>query len=159
MFKRKTIQDELSADSRKFSAIKKANKTTVVLALLLIVAVAVGGYFTVQYKKVKDNPQAVSQAEQKSLIGKVGQLIDLPKDEQPSIATVSDKAKLKEQAFFSKAENGDTLLIYTNAKKAILYRETTNKIVEVAPIAIDTSSAGTTPTTTPEPTPAPAKKQ
>lgn len=117
---------------------------SVVLVVLLFTATGIAGIMTKKYQDLKKNPQSISQKQQESLLSKVGALMDLPKDEQPSIATVSDKEKLKEQAFFKSAENGDTLLIYTNAKKAVLYRESTNKIVEVAPIAIDTTQAGTT---------------
>jgi hypothetical protein len=65
---------------------------------------------------------------------KVRGLIDLPADETPRIATISDKEKLKDQAFFNSSQVGDQVLLYYKAKKAILYRPATNKIVEVAPI-------------------------
>lgn len=75
---------------------------------------------------------------------KVGKLIALPADETPTIATVEDKTKLADQAFFSAAENGDKLLIYTKAQKAIVYRPSTNQIINVGPISIDPQASGTT---------------
>lgn len=63
--------------------------------------------------------------------------MELPKEETPTIATISDKEKLKGQVFFDAAENGDVLFAYTTAMKAILYRPSTNKIINVAPIAIN----------------------
>jgi hypothetical protein len=127
---------------------KKPSVSKVVGALVVLAVLAFAGLMTFKYQDLKKNPQKQVQAEQKSLISKVTKLIKLPTDETPSIATVSDKEKLKEQAFFVKAENGDTLLIYTAAKQAILYREKDNQIVQVAPIAIDTATPGTTPAAT-----------
>lgn len=69
-----------------------------------------------------------------TLIGKVGQLMELPADEKPTIATVSDVNKLQGQPFFDKAQNDDKVLIYKAAKEAILYRPSENKIINVGPI-------------------------
>ena len=80
--------------------------------------------------------QAQVQAEVDSLIAEVGSLIALPTDEKPTVATVSDVEKLKDQPFFKNAANGDKVLIYTNAKKAILYRPSEKKVVEVGAVNI-----------------------
>ena len=58
----------------------------------------------------------------------------IPTGEEPTIATVSDPAALKNQSFFSSSAKGDKVLIFTQAGKAVLYRPSINKIVEVAPI-------------------------
>lgn len=110
-----------------------------VTAVLLVVALASAGsgyYFYHQYQVLKQNPQAVTEKENAALVAKLGLLIVLPKDEQPTIATVADPSKLKDQSFFANAKTGDKVFIYTNAKKAILYDEVANKIIEVAPINI-----------------------
>lgn len=54
----------------------------------------------------------------------------------PTIADITDKDKLKDQAFFKDAENGDQLLLFSKAKVAMLYRESTNKLINVGPIAL-----------------------
>ncbi len=113
-----------------------------ILFKLLIVAVAVAGYYFYAYNstrlnfdKLKKNPQVMSQQETSSLVEKVGKLVALP-NEQPTIATVNDVSKLKDQPFFAKAENGDKILIYANAKKAYLYSVKQNIILDVAPVNI-----------------------
>jgi hypothetical protein len=126
------------------------NRLLLIIIGIIIIISAVGSsiYFFLQYKKSQDilkNPTLASQIEVQLLITKVGQLIDLPKDEQPTIATVSDYKKLQDQPFFSKAKNGFKVLIYTKAKEAILYDPIANKIIQVAPVTI----GQTTPTTTP----------
>lgn len=73
-----------------------------------------------------------TQQETDNLIVAVGKLMALPEGEQPSIGTVADTGKLKDQPFFSKAENGDRLLIYTEARRVILYRPSINKVINVA---------------------------
>lgn len=112
----------------------------VIIALVLLA----GGYVYRQNQKsqvAKINPQQTAEAEVKKLVVEVGKLMDLPTGENPTIATVTDITKLQDQPFFAKAKNGDKVLIYTNAKKAILYDPTTKKVIDVAPINIGTSSA------------------
>lgn len=65
------------------------------------------------------------------LIAEVSQLIELP-NETPTIATVSNVDSLLEQPFFAAAQAGDRVLIYAQAKKAILYRPSTHKLIEVS---------------------------
>lgn len=62
--------------------------------------------------------------------------MELPKGEQPTIATVSDITKLQGQSFFRNAKNGYKVLIYTKAKKAILYDPIEDKIVEVTSLTL-----------------------
>ena len=72
----------------------------------------------------------------KELVDAVGKLVVLPANEQPTIATIADLSKLQGQPFFANAQVGDKVLIYTQAKKAILYRPSENKIIELAPLNI-----------------------
>ena len=130
---------------------KKSGKKpvlTIVLVVLLLASIASTAYLYNQVKSLKANPEAKSQEEVAALVAKVGTLIVLPEGETPTVATVNDPEKLKEQPFFAKAKQGDKVLIYTNAKKAILYDPIANKIVEVAPLNIG-APAGANATTTP----------
>ena len=77
----------------------------------------------------------LSQEKTIETIKAVEKLMELP-DEEPTVATVSDLATLQGQPFFARAEEGDRVLFYTQAKKAILYRPTANKIIEVAALTI-----------------------
>lgn len=102
-------------------------------------------------KNAKDSAKLETQ----KTIDAVGKHILLPKDETPTIATVTDSKKLSSQSFFAKANNGDKVLIYTKSKKAILFNPKQNKVVEVAPINIGNNKkaevAGTSVSPTAEP--------
>ncbi len=76
--------------------------------------------------------KAALEKEIETLTGKISSFMELPKEEQPTLATVTDQSKLKDQDFFSSAQNGDKLLIYPKSKKALLYRPSTGKLVDVA---------------------------
>lgn len=100
-----------------------------------------------QVQKMKDSPKASQEAQRQEIatvVEKVRALIAIPADELPTIATVTDPEKLKSQAFFSSALTGDKVLIYTVAKKAILYRPSENKIIEVSPISIGAATRSAT---------------
>lgn len=120
--------------------IRKNFKVTLSVVFLLIFAGSVGAayYFYQQFSELKKNPQRITQEEVRKLVRKVGQLIVLPEGEEPTVATVNDPEMLKSQPFFANAKVGFKVLIYTNAKKAILYDPVNNKIIEVAPVNIGT---------------------
>ncbi len=110
---------------------------SVVLGVVTVVLAGTSALFYKQVRDLKVNPQKASQEENEKLIAAVSKIALLPEGEAPTIATVTDPDKLqKEQAFFAKAKQGDKVLIYTRALKAIMYRPSENKIIEVAPLVI-----------------------
>lgn len=129
---------------------------TPLLALILVVALGAAGYFYMQYanaQKALMNAQtkpgsAAAAAVDAKVVGMVEKLIELPKDESPTLATVSDKSKLATQSFFKNAQNGDKLLIFVKSKKVILYRPSEDKIIEVGTISVSQTapSGKVTPT-------------
>jgi len=116
---------------------KKLN-TTVILVVVLCIAVVTSLFFYSKYQKSQDqlkNPQTAAQAQTQDLVDQVGKLTDLPQG-KPTVATVSDVSKLSSQSFFVNAKNGDKVLIYSDAKKAILYRPSQDKVINIAPLDI-----------------------
>lgn len=96
-----------------------------------------------------DPSQAAQSAADKEIdktISDVGKLYALPKNEKPTLATVKDKEASKKQygSFFDKAENNDISLFYTKAKIAVLYRPSTNQVINVGSLTIE-DKPGTTP--------------
>lgn len=128
--------------SRKKNVFKKY--LGLILVLLVVVLALTSVYF---YKKSVGVTDKVSQEEVKSLVQKVSRLVVVPTDETPTIATVSDPEALKNQAFFIDAKKGDKVLIYSNAKKAVLYDPVADKIVNIAPLNSETQTPTTTPVT------------
>ena len=112
------------------------NALPVALVVLVVISSAISAYFYREFDQIKRNPQKVAQEEQEALVAQVSKLMVLPENEIPTIATVSDPEKLKNQPFFAHSQIGDKVLIYTNARKAILYNPESNKIIEVAPVNI-----------------------
>ena len=134
------IPEEISEVEIKKGILKKLGPKK--LSLIVLVIIAIIGlfgsyYFYKKYTTLKANPNIEVAKETERLILVLGKLIELPKEETPTIVTVSDKDKLKDQAFFTEAENGDILFVYTTAMKAILYRPSSNKIINLAPININ----------------------
>lgn len=136
-----------AARSQVVAPISKDKRTLaviIVLVVLFLVAAGSAAYFYYQYRhpaSVADN----NKDEVASLTKKIGAVMELPIDEAPTMATVMDKEKLAEQPFFQKAENGDKVLIYTNSGRAILYRPSTGKIVDVTTVNVNTAEPAAVP--------------
>ena len=142
-----------------FPKLKRGIIVIIILAALLILTTTGAAvYFYFQYqaaaKLLPGKTAAVDES--KKIIEMVGKLIQLPEDEQPSVATVTDPEKLKDQPFFARAKIGDKVLIFNNAKRAILYDPIANKIIDVSPININVSSPSANLTNL-TPTPMPLK--
>jgi hypothetical protein len=141
----------------------------IIMTILVVGAAGAAYYFYDQYSKAQaalKDPTKVAQQESKALTQKVSQLIDLPNGEDPTIATVIDPEKLKDQEFFKSAQKDDKVLIYTKEKKAFLYRPSSNRIVNVAPVNIGETQPGavageatTSPTPTATPTVSPTPRR
>ncbi len=128
----------------------------VMAAVILAASFFAAYYFYNQYSKTKALLQNVTQNPKDEIgkvISEVGKLIALPQNEVPQLATVTDVTKLKSQPFFANAQNGDKVLIYAQAKEAILYRPSLNKIIQVSNINLATSSTNVTPSVNLSPTP------
>ena len=110
--------------------------------LLVVIIVLVAGLGALAYgyihtknelNKAK-NPAVAGKTEAEQIVNQINKYIQLPASETPTLATVSDVSKLKTQTFFKDAQNGDKVLIYTRAGTAILYRPSTKKVIEYAPV-------------------------
>lgn len=118
-----------------------------VLGLLALLFTIMNDRNNLKKEVTKLSQSQVSAADEaKELNTEVAKLIELPSDEVPSIATVADEAKLKQQSpGFDNAKTGDKLLIYTRSKQIVVYRPSTKKVVAIVQINIgqtDTTQQG-----------------
>lgn len=120
----------------RFQRERKPNILLVVAIFIVVGLLLVAGYFAKSYYDLKANPSQASLDESRRLRDAVGKLYALP-DEEPVIGKIQDKDKLKDQTFFKNAKNGDDLLIYQEAKLAIIYRASENKLINVGPVSIN----------------------
>lgn len=107
---------------------------TSIRAKVLILLVIVGLVFltmhlTTQKRIVREVKSAVA-----------GHML-LPKNEEPTVATVDDKTKLKDKFLTTHANNGDQILIYTQNQLVIIYRPSVDKIVAVGTVTADSAVA------------------
>jgi hypothetical protein len=122
---------------------RKLPTAQLILIMVIVVLLAYIGYMRFGGKdvsKLSKNIENLNKKEQQDVLDKLKKIIILP-DETPVLATVLDKESLKEQPFFKDSINGDKILIFPKAKKAVVYRVSENKIVNVGPIAVDQKAA------------------
>lgn len=111
------------------------------LAVILLASTVYLGKVVYDLKK----PALSAEAEVRRLVEEVGKAMILPQEELPTVAKVADVSQLANQPFFQNARTGDEILIYEQARKAILWRPSVRRIVEVSsllasPAAADLSS-------------------
>lgn len=131
----------------------KSSTVKIIVALLLVVSLAANGWLFWQYQENQDeiaqanetielfksDPESAQRLTTQEYIDKVGRIYDLP-DEAPELAIVRDKDELDDNEFFARAENGDVLLIYPEAELVILYRPSTDRLVNTSNLTIDNQS-------------------
>lgn len=122
---------------------KKFSLSKLLIILLLLAPSATAVYYYQKNKEARKDPAVAQKQEIEDLVAKVKKIMLVP-DETPTLATVEDKEKLKDQPFFKDAENGDKILIFTAAKKAIIYRPNDNRVINSGPIAVTSDNATAT---------------
>ncbi|OQA36339.1 MAG: hypothetical protein BWY53_00541 [Parcubacteria group bacterium ADurb.Bin326] len=153
--KKKNIRD-FEVEENNFSADQSNNKTQnksglsgSLLILPMLVAIIIAGWFGYDWYRSEREVERLSQkptAEKMSadtavLLGKIKKHMFLP-EEDPTIATITDAENLiQQQPFYAGAQNGDKLLIFPNAKKAIIYSEARDKLINVGPIYFNANKA------------------
>jgi len=123
------------------------------ILFLIIAGVAVWSFYN--YLELKDQlvaltsvegQQEFQEKELQGIVDKVSKHMLLPEDTLPTVASISNVETLKEQQpFFNNAENGDQLLVYIELEQAIIYRPSSDLIINVGPIAVDSSNQATAP--------------
>lgn len=114
----------------------KSKKFLFAFFILAVIILCVGLFLIFKAYNFGKNYQNSSQEKAQNIVEKVSKLVVLPENETPTIATVTDPDKLKDQPFFSGAKEGFKVLIYSNSKKAVLYDPFLNKVVQIGPIII-----------------------
>jgi len=101
---------------------------------LVIVIGLLAALFARNYMHTRDE---LAQNDPVKLAAQIGKFLELPTDEAPTLATVKDANKLRSQSFFAPTQDGDKVLIYSKAGKAVLYRPGTKKVMAYTPINLE----------------------
>lgn len=157
--KKKNIRDfeveenNFPADQINDNTQNKSGLSGSLLILPMLVAIIIAGWFGYDWYRSEREIERLSQkptAEKMSadtavLLGKIKKHMLLP-EEDPTIATITDAENLvQQQPFYAGAQNGDKLLIFPNAKKAIIYSEARDKLVNVGPVYFNAPKAAENP--------------
>jgi hypothetical protein len=137
-------------DNKDTAEVKDTNKKKVNLnskflpwIILVVVLIAgIGGVF--YYKNQADNVDPVAaqkeqnQAETERVLAALKLILNVTETDAPTVARVEDPAKLQASnpEFYKNVQTGDYLIIFP--KRAIIFRESSNQIINIAPI-INTS--------------------
>jgi len=113
--------------------------TAALLAVIAFTGLVYGYLDTKNQLSEKKNQSAVGANETEQLVNKISQYLVLP-DETPTLITISDIEKLKTQEFFKEAQNGDKVLVFANAGRALIYRPNTGQVVEYAKVNLNAST-------------------
>lgn len=141
------VQEQVQINYLKKSSNKKMSKITSLVKkpagiLFILLLIAIGGFSYYFYKynvvsknAVVDSQQKAEEAKKKTdeVVNMVSKLMVVKDSTNAVLATIADKSKLEGQKFFESAENGDDLILFPNMQKAVIYRPSINKIIDIGP--------------------------
>lgn len=114
---------------------KKYQPKFIKIGILVILAVAIVWFFAGQRQDQAIKIQSVENTKPvSSFVAEISKFIILP-EENPIIVTVAKIELLKDNLFFVDAKNGDKVLLFEKANKAILYDPIVNKIINTGTVA------------------------
>jgi uncharacterized protein HemX len=149
----KTEPDLLPSQERRVKN-KKTRAVIVALSVLLLVALGFGGYMYWKYRDISSDPKSAitekNQEETTRVLDGLKRRLLISETDAPTVARVEEPEKLKasNQEFYKDIQKGDYLVIFP--KRAIIYRESIDQIINLAPIINTSDLTSQTPSNTPE---------
>ena len=151
--KKESLKQKVASVAPNVSAQVTNGPRTMLIVILIVLFVAATGGFAWSYWKYQqvqkeiaklatlEGQQELTKKQVQEIIKKESLLIVVPEKEEPIVATIIDvKSLSKDQPFYKDAKNGDKLIIYPKAKKAIIYDPDRNILVNVGPIYLQDQS-------------------
>jgi hypothetical protein len=74
------------------------------------------------------------QKEVEKIVETISELVFLPENEEVELVTLDTEETIRSSAFFAHAEVGDVLLVYRVANRVVLYRPSTEKVIETGAV-------------------------
>ncbi len=136
----KATSTEAKKSTTKRAKIKKPpfNWKVIVVMVVLVLALGAAFYFWNEARTAKSStPEAVAaknQEESDRVVSSLSLVLYTESEDQPTVARIEDPEVLRaaNKDFYKNAQAGDYLVLYPN--RAIIYRESENLVVNVAPI-------------------------
>ncbi len=117
---------------------KKISKKTMIKIVSACIIIALLVVMAISYQK-NNTPEKKELAQTNMLLKNIGKHHLVP-NEQPIIATINEADMLiKEQPFYANVQNGDKLVIFPIAQKAIIYSPKLDVIINSGPFIISES--------------------
>lgn len=108
-------------------------RMALVSAAILCVVLVAASFFAWKYFTDTSRMNRETAARIKD---EVARIYELPKDDEPSVAQLNNPSTLEGQEFYKNAQKGDYILIYEKTQLALIYRDSTKKLVNVDHVQI-----------------------
>lgn len=138
----------MSEEEKKTKKRKSPMKFLITAAFFLALGglIAGGAVYSLarQYPDVLGIATMVTEEEErKKILLAVSKIMDIPKDETPTITTISESDKENPESYFKNGKTGDKVIAYTKSKRVILYRPSENKIMDIGFMSASASASPT----------------
>lgn len=131
---------EISQDIKSQKSPITVKRLLTIILIIAIFVVGVGAGYMVYNKLLETNSEKEETIDKQvtEILDELSKIILLPEDETPTVISIMDVEQLKREneKFYKDAVNGDILIIYSD--KAIVFRRREKKIINVAPVFIET---------------------
>lgn len=125
--------------SRRKNILRWSRKLWVVgAALLALAGLSSASIYYIKYKDALDHPaqthKTMEGAETARVLASLGKVLKIEAGQNPTVARIEspDQLKRSNPTFYADAQKGDYLVVFSS--RAVIYRESTNQLINIVPI-------------------------